>query len=130
MNPFNTNDISKTPAATIDALSLKAAEVIDQAQDAAHNVASQLKSEALGLKQDAPKLVDLAADALKAYTRKGASMAKDASTLAREKAGQYAEIAADRVRQDPLKAILIAAAAGAAVALLASHANGKRKAVK
>lgn len=130
MNSFNTTDIAKTPAATLDALSQKASDVIDQAQDAAQKVASQVKSEALGLKQDAPKLVDLAADTLKAYTRKGATLAKDASALAREKAGQYAESAADRVRQDPLKAILIAAAAGAAVAIVASYANGKRKDAK
>ena len=130
MNSFNTTDIAKTPAATLDALSQKASDVIDQAQDAAQKVASQVKSEALGLKQDAPKLVDLAADTLKSYTRKGATLAKDASALAREKAGQYAESAADRVRQDPLKAILIAAAAGAAVAIVASYANGKRKDAK
>jgi len=130
MNTVNTADIAKSSAATLDALTHKAVDVIDQAQDAAHKVVSQVRSEAQDLKQEAPKLVDLAADALKAYTRKGASLAKDASALAREKAGQYAEGAADRVRKDPLKAILMAAAAGAVVALVASYAHGKRKALK
>jgi len=93
----------------------KAGDVIEQAQVAAHKVVGQVQSEAKDLTQEAPKLVDLAADALKAYTRKGASLAKDASALAREKAGVYADSAANRVRKDPLKAILVAAAAGAAV---------------
>lgn len=130
MNPMQNTDFSKSSTANLDALTHKAADVIDQAQDAARKVVSQVTSEAQDLKQDAPKLVDLAADALKAYTRKGASLAKDATALARDKASQYAEGAADRVRKDPLKAIAVAAAVGAAVALVASHAHGKRNALK
>jgi hypothetical protein len=130
MNSINSNDIVKSSAATLDALTHKAVDVIDQAQDTAHKVVNQVKSEAQGLKQDAPRLVDLAADTLKAYTSKGAALAKDASALAREKASLYAEGAAERVRKDPLKAILMAAAAGAAVALVANYAHGKRKALK
>lgn len=130
MNALNTTDIGKSSAAALDALTHQAADVIDQAQGAAHKVVSQVKSDAQGIKQEAPKLVDLAADALKAYTSKGAELAKDATALAREKASQYADGAAQRVRQDPLKAILMAAAAGAAVALVASYAHGKRKALK
>jgi ElaB/YqjD/DUF883 family membrane-anchored ribosome-binding protein len=130
MSTFNTADIGKASTASIDHLADKAGDVIEQVQVAAHKVVGQVQSEAKDLTQEAPKLVDLAADALKAYTRKGASLAKDASALAREKAGVYADSAANRVRKDPLKAILVAAAAGAAVALVASYAAKKRNAAK
>lgn len=128
MSTFNTTTEFGKPA-SIDELTHKAGEVLDDAKAAASKVVAQTKSEAKGLTDEAPKLLNLAAEALKAYTDKGASLAKDASVLARQKATEYADGAATRVRKDPLKAILVAAAAGAAVALIASYA-AKNKSAK
>lgn len=114
MNTSNTaQDLSKAALQSIDELSHAASRAVDGAQDMA---------------EKAPRLLDLAVERFKAMSARGVDVAREKGTLAREKAVLATEQTSARIRQDPLKSMMIAAAAGAALAVAAGYLVQRRKA--
>ncbi len=113
---------------SIDKLGDKASEVLDTAHQAAEKALSKVQSEARDLSDRAPGLVELLTQRIKELSDKSTSLAKDTTSAAKDKAQAMADNASERIRKDPLKAVLLAVAAGAAVALVASQVSQRRNA--
>lgn len=91
------------------------------------------------LKQRAHDAVDAAAEAVPGavsrlaasaddLARRGIDSARGAANDVRDAALRAGDAAADRIRDDPLKSVLVAAAAGAAATLLVRWLAGRGKA--
>ncbi len=68
-----------------------------------------------------------ALDRVKHLGERGSDIARATGAMAMDKARLAADHTADRIRRDPLKSVLIAVAAGAAVAVIASHMAHRRQ---
>lgn len=123
-----TQELAKAASNSIDNLSDAANKAVDGAQDMAEKAITQVQSEAKDLTGQAPRLLDVAVERIKALSAKGVDVARESTAMAREKATQVADQASDRIRQDPLKSVLIAVAAGAALAVAAGYVAQRRKA--
>lgn len=123
-----TQDLTKAASQSIDNLSNAASKAVDGAQDMAEQAISKVQSEAKELTDKTPRLLDVAVERIKAMGTKGADVARETTQLAREKAAVMADQASDKIRQDPLKSVLIAVAAGAALAVAAGYVAQRRKA--
>ncbi|MBK6005644.1 DUF883 family protein [Ramlibacter ginsenosidimutans] len=105
-------DTTRTPNGTRmtdaaqDALAATA-QVIDSSRQLASKTAGRIGETARDLR-------DSAAD----YARTSAASIGDVADVAQRRAGQFARATRQRVEAAPLKAVLIAAAAGAAVAVV------------
>lgn len=129
MNTSNTaQDLSKAALQSIDELSHAASRAVDGAQDMAEKAITKVQSEASDLTEKAPRLLDLAVERIKAMSARGVDVARETGTLAREKAVLATEQTSARIRQDPLKSMMIAVAAGAALAVAAGYLVQRRKA--
>lgn len=127
MSRHTTQELSRVASRQIDRLADAAGHAMDQAHDAADQAVTSVQNGAQDLARQAPGLVDLAIDRVKNLGAKGSDLARATSAMAVDKARQAADHTADRIRRDPLKSVLIAVAAGAAVALIASHMAHRRQ---
>ena len=118
--------LGQSASASLDELAEKAGHAVDKAQHVAEQTVSKVKSEAKDLAGLTPSLIDLAAEKIKDLAARSATYAKDGSDVVKKKAKDAADATSDRIRQDPLKSVLIAVAAGAAVAALAGYVASKR----
>lgn len=127
MSRHTTQELSRVASRQIDRLADAAGHAMDQAHDAADQAVTSVQNGAQDLARQAPGLVDLAIDRVKNLGARGSDLARATSAMAVDKARQAADHTADRIRRDPLKSVLIAVAAGAAVALIASHMAHRRQ---
>lgn len=112
---------------TAQELSRVASRQVDRIADAADQALNSVQNGAQHLAERAPGLVDLAIDRVKHLGERGSDIARATSAMAMDKARLAADHTADRIRRDPLKSVLIAVAAGAAVAVIASHMAHRRQ---
>ncbi len=106
-----------------DDLARQASEQADAAisstREASNAALDALQKKADHLATVAPSTLRRVADQVDELTRRGLEMAKHATDTARAQAVQANDRALGYVRQEPAKAVLIAAAVGAGLALLA-----------
>ena len=76
---------------------------------------------------DAAELAERAAEQVQDLTRRGVERARAAAAQLRDQALRASDTTRSYIQDEPLKAVLIAAAAGAAVALLAHALTGRRR---
>jgi ElaB/YqjD/DUF883 family membrane-anchored ribosome-binding protein len=72
-----------------------------------------------------PAAVSLAAQA-ENLTRRGIERVRQTAALARDRASQVSDATVERIRADPVKAVILAAAAGAVTALLVQWLSRSR----
>ncbi len=114
-------------------------DAVDQLNDQAQNALGVLHSQVdqafshlghnvEGLANATPGLLNSANGHLRQIAARSASIAKGMSDAAKAKALVVADQTSDRIRRDPLKSVLIAAAAGAAVSAVLAIAYKRRQA--
>ncbi len=110
-------------------LSASAAEQADMAiaatRRAADSAAQSVQARLDSLQEKVPSMLTHAGAAGDALIAQGVQRARDASSAVRDTTGRAQERAAVYIREEPLKAVLIAAGVGALVALLLSSRSGR-----
>jgi len=103
-------------------LSERAANKADQALQATRRMGSDaaqaVQSGIDGLREGVPSAISRATAQAEDLTRRGMERARHASAAVRDKASQVSDQTVGYIRDEPVKAVLVAAAAGAAAALL------------
>jgi ElaB/YqjD/DUF883 family membrane-anchored ribosome-binding protein len=82
--------------------------------------------EARSVLDRAPALIGEAGAQLESLTQRGIDRARKVSATVREQAGQATERTVGYIQEQPVKSVLIAAAAGAALTLLAGALSRRR----
>jgi ElaB/YqjD/DUF883 family membrane-anchored ribosome-binding protein len=117
MNTINkpTTSAAQTPSQLADSATQHADAAIQATQGLAHQALDQLSSKVHEVSdQVVPTLSRLSAQA-EALTRKTVDDVRDGSKRVRQQATQAADTTVNYIREEPVKSVLIAAAAGAAL---------------
>ncbi|MEP7281562.1 MAG: hypothetical protein ABI696_06250 [Rubrivivax sp.] len=118
-------------ASSIDHAAERAAGKADAAlqttRSMANNALDQLQSGVNELRSAAPNALARAASTVEGLAKRGLEQAKDVGSTVREQAARAGDRSVEYVRDEPLKAILIAAATGAAVAALVTWLTSSRR---
>lgn len=116
------NDTQTTLPNTFDTIAQqatsKADAAIDSARKAADGALDTLQDKASHLAAVAPGTLSRVAAQVDELTRRGIDRAKEASDTARERAALAGDRTVSYIKNEPVKAVLIAAAAGAGIAAL------------
>lgn len=99
-----------------DRVANKADEALENSKSAAQDALNTMQDGVDQLREAIPSAFTRAAAQVEALTRKGIDRALQASTDVRDQVNRAGDRTADYVKEEPLKALLIAAAAGAALA--------------
>lgn len=120
MNPTNTTPSTSTTA--YDSMAQQATDKADQAIDNARKVADgaldSLQERASHLAAVAPGTLSRIAAQIDELTQRGVERAKLATETAKEQASRAGDRTVSYIKDEPVKSVLIAAAAGAALAAL------------
>lgn len=115
------NDTTLAPTA-YDTLAQKATDraedAIGSARKAADSALDSLQDKASHLATVAPGTLSKVAAQIDELTNRGVERAKAASATAREQAARAGDRTVSYIKDEPVKSVLIAAAAGAAIAAL------------
>jgi ElaB/YqjD/DUF883 family membrane-anchored ribosome-binding protein len=129
MNP-STNPTSPATASAmsdgIDHLSNRVDRGVDQAQHLATNAMQAMTKQVGDVRDQTASAVSHAAHQAQDMAHRGLDRARTAVGHARDSAVELRDQTARRVQADPMKAVLIAAAAGAATALLLQWVSSGR----
>ena len=112
-------DLARSTNASIDRAADRASDALDTAHKAADHAIDTMAVNSKSVVSKTPGIVDMAVERLKLAGEKSTVLAKEASAAAKEKAQLVADQTSDRIRKDPLKSMLLAVAAGAALATVA-----------
>ena len=123
MNTHTTTEsLATSLAASIssgaDRLAAKADQALQGTQDLTNGAAAKVNQGVEQLRSSIPASLSHTAAQAEELARRSLERAREVSHLARERAVELRQATASRVQADPMKAVLIAAAAGAATALL------------
>jgi ElaB/YqjD/DUF883 family membrane-anchored ribosome-binding protein len=108
-------------------LANKAEDAIQGGKRVVAASAQSLQSELDDLNDKVPAAVSRVAARAEDLTRRGIERARQTAAQARERATQVGDATVDRIKAEPVKAVLIAAAAGAATALLLQWLSHSRR---
>lgn len=122
-----TQDLANSASESIENFTQAASNAVGNAQHAADRAISKVHDQAMDFTGKAPGIVEHAMDRIKTFGQQSSDMARDTAAAAKDKAVKLADQTSDRIRQDPLKSVLIALAAGAALAAAASYVSQRRK---
>jgi ElaB/YqjD/DUF883 family membrane-anchored ribosome-binding protein len=128
MQTTQTPSTSTTPGSVgqfADRAARKAEQALDSTQQVANSTLDSLKETVASARETAPAALSRAAEQVQELTRRGIERARDMSTDVRDKAQRAGDRTVGYIQDEPLKAVLIAAAAGAAVALLIRALSGR-----
>lgn len=103
-------------------LSDRAANKADQTLQATRRIGAEaaqaVQAGIDGLREGVPSAISRATAQAEDLTRRGMERARNASTAVRDKAVQVSDQTVGYIKDEPVKAVLVAAAAGAVAALL------------
>jgi ElaB/YqjD/DUF883 family membrane-anchored ribosome-binding protein len=120
MTSSTTQELTRATGESIDRLTQAAGNALDKAHATADKALSSVQAEAQDWAQQAQGPLEDVLAKVKELGSRG-------SALAADKARQAAEHTSNRIKQDPLKAMLIAVAAGAGLAMVAGHLARRRQ---
>ncbi|HOB92734.1 MAG TPA: hypothetical protein PK306_04125 [Aquabacterium sp.] len=106
----------------------KADDMIGTARQAADGALDSLQEKATHLASVAPGTLSRVAAQIDDLTRRGMERAKAATDTAKDQAALAGDRTVSYIRNEPVRAVLIAAAAGAAVATLIGLLSSNRRA--
>ncbi len=112
------SDLSASAAAQADMAIAATKRVTDSAAQSVHAGLDNLQ-------EKVPSMLTHAGAAADEFIAHGVQRAREASSAVRDTTGRAQERAVVYIREEPLKAMLIAAGVGALVALLLSHRSGR-----
>ncbi len=122
---FSKNDELKSATRDLSENVLQSAEeAVESTRDLAHEAISRADRKARNLRASLDPAIDHLADKAQYLARRSKGLALNASSKAQQRLTQYADITGKYVAEQPVKSVLIAAAAGAVIAaLLVSSRN-------
>jgi ElaB/YqjD/DUF883 family membrane-anchored ribosome-binding protein len=103
-----------------------AEEAVETSRDYAHEAISRADRKARALRSSIDPAIDQIATKAQDLARRGKGMAVDASAKAQQRFNEYADVTSRYVAEQPMKAVLIAAAAGAIIAALLVSSRSRR----
>jgi ElaB/YqjD/DUF883 family membrane-anchored ribosome-binding protein len=121
------DSLSASIADGANRVALRAEDTLQDTSRVAHQTAQKLGAGAQGLRAKTANTLSDAAAQAEELARRGLDRARDVAAQAREQASHLRDVTADRVQADPMKALLMAAAAGAATALLVRWLSNSRR---
>lgn len=121
-NAVAVNDLTNRAAS-------KADSAIDSTRAVANDALDTLKAGVEQAREAAPSFLSKAAGKVEAFSRKTYDQACDAGKTAKESAEKANEATRAYIRDEPVKSVLIAAAAGAALAGLVAWLSKPRSSV-
>lgn len=130
-----TNILKSTQAdSTIEHMADRAAASVDSALQATRvatdHALESMQSSVENLRQAGPAALSRAAAQVEDLTRRGMDRARDAGVQVKAQVSRAGERSVDYIREEPVKSVLVAAAAGAAVAALVGWSMRSRAAAK
>lgn len=133
MPSINTLKTHKTDSA-IEHMADQAAASVDGAlqatRSATDHALDSLQSGVEGLRQAGPAALSRAAAQVEDLTRRGMERARAAGTEVKNQVTRAGDRSVDYIRDEPVKSVLMAAAAGAAIAALVGWSMRTRAAAK
>lgn len=108
-----------------DRAARKAEQALDSTQQTANNTLESLKDSVAQARDSVPGAINRAAEQVQDLARRGLDRARDVGSDARLQAQRAGDRTVGYIQDEPVKAVLIAAAAGAAVALLIRALSGR-----
>lgn len=115
------NHVADRAAATVDG-ALQATRV------ATDHALESMQSSVENLRQTGPAALSRAAAQVEDLTRRGMDRAREAGVQVKTQVSRAGERSVDYIREEPVKSVLVAAAAGAAIAALVSWSMRSRAA--
>ncbi|WP_374567415.1 hypothetical protein [Ideonella sp.] len=110
---------SETADQVAEQLATKAHDAVTATRRRANGALDSIDSSVDDMRDTAPSAFSRAAAQMEALTRRGMDRARDASNQVRDQAHRAGDRAVGYIQHEPVKSVLIAVAAGAAVAMLA-----------
>jgi len=118
-NPYSPEG-ANVDSRTIDQATRSADHAIESTQEMAKGLFARVANKTASARDSALPAIDKAAGQLRDAARISADTVRDKTTQVRDAALRASDVAAAYVREDPLKGMLLSAAAGAALIALAS----------
>lgn len=113
----------------VDKAADRASDAVRATQNVANTAFDGLAAKIESARDQAAPLVDRVVNQADAVARRGVDAVRDSSSQLRDRAMQASDATAGHIREEPLKAILIAAATGAALMALATLVRRSRNTV-
>jgi ElaB/YqjD/DUF883 family membrane-anchored ribosome-binding protein len=125
-SPFPTSS-PELASDTAERLANKADDAIRSSKRVVANSAQAVQTGLDELSEKVPAAVSRVAARAEDVTRRGIERARQTAADARHRATEVGDATIDRIKADPVKAVMIAAAAGAATALLLQWLSRSRR---
>ncbi len=119
--PFNNQ-----PSPLVDQAALSADNAIRSTQRAANNALDGLAGTVQDVRRQVTPMINRATEQASALAQRGMDAVRDTSQQVRERAVRVGDGTVGYIRDEPVKSVLIAAAAGAAVVVLAGLLGNSR----
>ncbi len=104
-----------------------AGKAVDSTRDYANQALERAESKVRDLRGEVDPLVEMLASKAQKLARQSLDMAAEAKEKARQSLTRYADATTQYVSDQPVRSVLIAAAVGAAVALLVASARQRNR---
>ena len=117
-HPMNPGNGPEFAADLSDRAANKADQALQSTRRMGHDVAQAVQSGIDGLREGVPTAISRATTQAEDLTRRGIERARQASAAVRDKATRVGDQTVGYIKDEPVKAMLVAAAAGAVAALL------------
>lgn len=127
--------MNPTPSATASTSSMRsnreeaaqaAAEAGERTRGFAHEALDQAEEKIREMRKSVDPMVDMMSAKAQRLARQSLDIAADARQKAQDSLSRYADVTTRYVSEQPVRSVLIAAAVGAAVALLVSSSRRRR----
>ena len=112
---------------TSDDLQQTAGKAMDSTRDFANQAMDKVEGKAHELRANVDPLVDMLSARAQKLARQSMDMAAEAKDKAQQSLSRYANVTTQYVTEQPVRSVLIAAAVGAAVALLVSSTRNRNR---
>lgn len=103
-----------------------ASHAVDSTRDYANHALDKAENKVRELRGDVDPLVDMLASKAQKLARQSLDMAAEAKDKAQQSLSRYASATTHYVAEQPMRSVLIAAAVGAAVALLVASSRQRK----
>lgn len=125
--PATTTPSTATVGQFADRAARKAEDALESTQQAATSALGSLKDSVAHAREAAPAAISRAAEQVQDYARRGMERAREVSGEVRDRAQRASDRTVHYIQDEPVKAVLIAAATGAVIALLVNALSGRTR---
>lgn len=123
---ITTTKTADTASRVLDKAAQSADQAIRSTQDSANKALDSAVDAVEELRQDAAPFLNRAAEKASAIAHRGVDAVLESSQQIRDRARQAGDVTVGYIKDEPVKSVLIAVAAGAATALLLSWLSRSR----